>query len=89
MAKSITPFRYFDSSPEVIRLVVLMYVKSAVRLSAAADGLPCSRLFRRSPPPMQHPPPHEIGQGRSADQMSLGVEGVVDDGGVGGEETLG
>ena len=26
MAKSTNPFRYFDSSPEVIRLVVLMYV---------------------------------------------------------------
>jgi len=27
MAKSTNPFRYFDSSPEVIRLVVMMYVK--------------------------------------------------------------
>ena len=27
MAKSTNPFRWFDSSPEVIRLVVLMYVK--------------------------------------------------------------
>jgi putative transposase len=26
MAKSTNPFRYFDSSPEVIRLVVMMYV---------------------------------------------------------------
>ncbi len=26
MAKSTDPFRYFDSSPEVIRLVVMMYV---------------------------------------------------------------
>ena len=27
MAKSDDPFRWFDSSPEVIRLVVMMYVK--------------------------------------------------------------
>ena len=27
MAKSDNPFRWFDSSPEVIRLVVMMYVK--------------------------------------------------------------
>jgi hypothetical protein len=27
MAKSTNPFRYFDSSPEVIRLVVMLYVK--------------------------------------------------------------
>ena len=30
MAKSTNPFRYFDSSPEVIRLLVLMYVKLPV-----------------------------------------------------------
>ena len=27
MAKSTRPFRYFDSSPEVIPLVVMMYVR--------------------------------------------------------------
>ena len=27
MAKTTIPFRWFDSSPEMIRLVVLMYVK--------------------------------------------------------------
>ncbi len=27
MARSTNPFRYFDSSPEVIRLVVIMNVK--------------------------------------------------------------
>jgi putative transposase len=27
MAKSDSPFRWFDSSPEVIRLVVMMYVR--------------------------------------------------------------
>ena len=27
MAKSTNPCRYFDSSPEVIRLVVMMYVR--------------------------------------------------------------
>jgi hypothetical protein len=26
MTRSTDPFRYFDSSPEVIRLVVMMYV---------------------------------------------------------------
>jgi putative transposase len=29
MAKSANPFRYFDSSPEVTRLVVMMYVRYA------------------------------------------------------------
>ena len=28
MAKARNPFRYFDSSSEVIRLVVMMYVRS-------------------------------------------------------------
>jgi hypothetical protein len=28
MTKPANPFRYFDSSPEVIRLVVMMYVRS-------------------------------------------------------------
>jgi len=32
MAKSTNPFRYFDSSPEVIRLVVMMYVKYPLSL---------------------------------------------------------
>jgi hypothetical protein len=27
MARSTNPFRYFDSSPKVIRLVVMMYVR--------------------------------------------------------------
>ena len=27
MAKSTNPFRYFDNSPEVVRLVVRMYIK--------------------------------------------------------------
>jgi len=32
MAKSTNPFRWFGSSPEVIRLVVLMYVKYPLSL---------------------------------------------------------
>ena len=32
MAKSSNPFRYFDSSPEVIRLVVMMSVKYPLSL---------------------------------------------------------
>ena len=32
MAKAKNPFRYFDSSPEVIRLVVMMYVSYPLSL---------------------------------------------------------
>jgi putative transposase len=32
MARSTNPFRYFDSSPEVIRLLVMMYVKYPLSL---------------------------------------------------------
>ena len=32
MAKSDNPFRWFDSSPEVIRLVVMMYVRYLLSL---------------------------------------------------------
>jgi putative transposase len=32
MAKSTNPFRYIDSSPEVIRLVVMMYVRYPLSL---------------------------------------------------------
>jgi len=39
MAKSINPFRYFDSSPEVIRLVVMMYVKYPLSLRNVEDLL--------------------------------------------------
>ena len=37
MAKN--PFRYFDSSPEVIRLVVMMYVKYPLSLRNVEDLL--------------------------------------------------
>ena len=33
------PFRYFNSSPEVIRLVVMMYVKSPLSLRNVEDHL--------------------------------------------------
>ena len=34
-----SPFRYFNSSPEVIRLVVMMYVKDALSLRNVEDLL--------------------------------------------------
>ena len=39
MAKSDNPFRWFDSSPEVIRLVVLMYVPYPLSLRNVEDLL--------------------------------------------------
>jgi putative transposase len=39
MAKSTNPFRYFDSSPEVIRLVVMMYVRFPLSLRNVEDLL--------------------------------------------------
>ncbi len=39
MAKSTNPFRYFDSSPEVIRLVVMMYVRYPLSLRNVEDLL--------------------------------------------------
>ncbi len=39
MARSTSPFRYFDSAPEVIRLVVMMYVKYPLSLRNVEDLL--------------------------------------------------
>ncbi len=39
MTKSPNPFRYFDSSPEVIRLVVMMYVRYPLSLRNVEDLL--------------------------------------------------
>ena len=39
MAKPTNPFRWFDSSPEVIRLVVLMYVNYPLSLRTVEDPL--------------------------------------------------
>lgn len=39
MARSTNPFRYFDSSPDVIRLVVMMYVKYPLSLRNVEDPL--------------------------------------------------
>ncbi len=39
MTNPANPFRYFDSSPEVIRLVVMMYVKSPLSLRNVEDLL--------------------------------------------------
>ena len=38
-AKPPSPFRYFNSSPEVIRLVVMMYVKYPLSLRNVEDLL--------------------------------------------------
>jgi len=39
MSPSCNPFRYFNSSPEVIRLVVMMYVRFPLSLRNVADLL--------------------------------------------------
>jgi len=39
MSKAENPFRYFNSSPEVIRLVVLMYVRFPLSLRNVEDLL--------------------------------------------------
>jgi len=51
MTKSANPFRYFNSSPEVIRLVAMMYVKFPLSLRNVEDLL-AERTVRnpRSPP---------------------------------------
>ena len=38
-AKPFSPFRYFNASPEVIRLVVMMYVRYALSLRNVEDLL--------------------------------------------------
>ena len=94
MAKSTSPFRYFDSSPEVIRLVVMMYVKYPLSLRKVLSGQP--REIERAPTLPKsgnRSCPSGIGfgtetaKGWSADQVTLGVEGVVNRR-VGGEESL-
>jgi putative transposase len=67
MTKPDNPFRYFNSSPEVIRLVVLMYVKFPLSLRNVEDLLaerentPKVRLGSRlGPQPLQSAtPPHQ------------------------------
>lgn len=70
MAKSTNPFRYFGSSPEAIRLVVMMYVKYPLSLRNAEDLLAergidiCHetvRLWRNRFGPMS--PPRYAGSG--------------------------
>lgn len=39
MARSTNPFRYLDSSPEVIRAMVMMYVKHPLSLRNVEDLL--------------------------------------------------
>lgn len=67
MAAPKSPFRYFNSSPEVIRLVVMMYVKYPLSLRNVEDLLaededtPEVQLGTRSlPQPLQSgAPPHQ------------------------------
>jgi hypothetical protein len=49
MGKSTDPFRYFDSSPEVIRLVVMIYVRYPLSLRIRAVRL--NRPGQAPPPP--------------------------------------
>ena len=44
------PFRYFNSSPEVIRLVVMMYVRYPLSLRNVEDLLPVWPDVRRRDP---------------------------------------
>ena len=55
--KPASPFRYFNSSPEVIRLVVMMYVRFPLSLRYVEDLLfergidICHETVRLNPPP--------------------------------------
>ena len=54
MPQPSNPFRYFDSSPEVIRLVVMMYVKFPLSLRNVEDllferGIDRARLIQCAP----------------------------------------
>jgi hypothetical protein len=57
MARSDNPFRYFNSSPEVIRLVVMMYVKYRHGPIAVIRRRPEGDRQRRSPG--NGPPPQQ------------------------------
>lgn len=47
--KPASPFRYFNSSPEVIRLVVLMYVRFPLSLRDVEDlGISGEPLIRKA-----------------------------------------
>ena len=69
MTRSDNPFRYFDSSPEVIRLVVMMYVKyplwlCQVNFAEPRKPLPYAKIMpRRSQPPTLDGPRPGTGEG--------------------------
>jgi hypothetical protein len=46
MARSTNPFGGFDSSPEVIRLLLMMYVRYPLSLRNVAAAAPRDRAFR-------------------------------------------
>lgn len=51
MTRPADPFRYFNSSPEAIRLVVMMYVRGIVRLKSRAPMLvPVASTLGLAPP---------------------------------------
>ena len=39
------PFRYFDSSPEVIRLTVMMYIRFPLSLRQVEEALSQTRVW--------------------------------------------
>src|ERR1035437_9439772 len=74
MTKPPNPFRYFDSSPEVIRLVVMMYVRYPLSLRNVEDLLfergsdICHETVRLWPPLRFEASPRASGEGRARDQ---------------------
>ena len=84
------PFRYFNSSPEVIRLVVMMYVGAVTGTrngGAKAGSFSWDSGCGRSPPHLERFVSEDSERGAGC-EMALDIESVVDDG-VSGEETLG
>ena len=69
--KPANPFRYFHSSPEVIRLVVMMYVRFPLSLRNVEDLLfergieICRSLFSARKPTQRNPAEHRVSQSRN------------------------
>jgi transposase-like protein len=64
--KPVSPFRYFNSSPEVIRLVVMMYVRFPLSLRNVED-----LLFERGIDICHEGGVRRTGHGRQCGQTSL------------------
>ena len=84
------PFRYFNSSPEVIRLVVMMYVGFVTLPCREREVSAPQELLGRCDcsPPRGHRDTAKCAVRLGGDEMALDVEGVVD-GGVCGKKFLG